>query len=151
MVHSSFLLIFGTQDSVLQISWFTAENSVFALFALGTVPTRKGNNKIPLMSQVLGYSGNSCCPFSYSFCHMGKVLLKALLEISHETERPVSQRNQVQIKRLFVTELFSARWKTVSDRQVSAEAGGELSISAPALCLKDKQRFLAMILSTVQN
>lgn len=66
--------------------------------------------------------------------------------------KPVSQRKQVQIKRIFsVTELFSAQWKTVSERQVSAEAGGELTISAPALHLKDKQCFIAMISSTMQN
>lgn len=82
---------------------------------------------------------------------MGKVLLKALLEIRHEIERPISQRKQVQIKGIFVTELLRAQGKTVSDRQVSAEAGGELFTSAPALYLKDKQCFIAMISSTVQN
>lgn len=82
---------------------------------------------------------------------MGKVLLRALLEIRHEIERPVSQRKQVQIKRIFEIQLLSAQWKTVSDRQVSEEAGGELSISAPALYLKEKQCFKAMISSTVQN
>lgn len=79
----------------------------------------------------------------------GKVLLKALLEIRHEIKRPVSQRKRVQIKRISVTELFSAQWKTVSDRQVSAEAGGELSVSAPAF--KRQACFKAMISSTVQN
>lgn len=77
---------------------------------------------------------------------MGKVLLKALLEIRCEIEIPVSQRKQVQLKRIFfVTELFSAQWKTVSGRQVSAEAGGELSIRGPVLYLKDKKCFIAII------
>lgn len=52
MVHSSFLLIFGTQDPVFQVSGLTAENSVFALFALETVPTRKGNKNI--LSDITG-------------------------------------------------------------------------------------------------
>lgn len=131
-------------DLTLQVSRLTVVNSASLpfQFALETVPTSKGSNAIPPKPHVLNYLQNSCCHFSYSCCHVGKALLKALLEIKHEIEMPVEGNacrrgcKAVENKHEFsskgssfpMTEELCHQWRTVPGRQVAVEAGGELSV-----------------------
>lgn len=112
--------------------------SLLFQFALETVPTSKGSNAIPPKPHVLNYLQNSYCHFSYSCCHVGKALLKALLEIKHEIEMPVegnackAKENKHELSSkgssFLMTEELCHQWKTVPGRQVAVEAGGELSV-----------------------